>query len=248
MNPQPHFNNQQPMKRRFPPSLFTAIIVVSTIFVSCTLNSQKSDQTANAPASSPSPISTSNQNGTTKEMASARYFDGSKACKYLADVSGLNLGNYVPYKNTEGYTCDGGERVVKLSCNPSSEMLCNEVSYSVNGEKEGATSAELSYMGTSLHSESHKKDMQTFLQYANQLAKQAAGTEMDSEMKQYLLNTSKFLPMKPEPDLATIERHTLKKKLGSGFVKILTRRNDLPGGTAYIMFFTVYPDERWIDK
>jgi hypothetical protein len=156
-------------------------------------------------------------------------------------------GAYIPYTNTEGYSCDGGERVIKLFCNPSSDMLCNEISYGVDGEKEGSTSAELSYMGTSLYSEAHKKDMKTFVRYATQLAKQAVGVEIDSQMRQYLLATNQFLPMKPQADLATIERHTLKK-LGTGFVKILTRRNDLPGGTAYMIFFTVYPDERWSNR
>ncbi len=202
----------------------------------------------NAPTPRPSPLNTINKNSVNTGTASAKYFDGSKACKFLANVGGLDLGNYVSYTNTEGYTCDGGVRVIKLSCNPISGILCNQISYSVDGEKEGATSAKLSYMGTSLHPESHTKDMQTFFQYANQLAKQAVGAELEPEMKQYLFATNRFLPMKPEPDIATIERHTLKKKLGSGFVKILTRRNDLPGGTAYIILFTVYPDERWSNE
>jgi hypothetical protein len=255
-NPQPHY--PQP-KRRFSSSQLTAIIIVGVIFGSCALcgiigtignllDPQKSAPTANAPTTvQPSPA-TANDNVTAAGAAAGRYFDGDKACKFLAGVSGLNLGSYVPYKNSEGYTCDGGERVIKLSCNPATDALCNEVSFSVDGEKEGATSAELSYMGMSLHPGSHKRDTQAFVQYANQLAEQALGTEMDSEMRQYLIATGRFLPMKPEPDLATIERHTLKKKIGTGFVKILTRKNDLPGGTAYFLFFTVYPDERWSNK
>lgn len=221
------------------------MLTIAVTLASCT--APKSSSPATEPALSPSPIVKTNE-GSKSSAVAAGYFDGSKACKFLEDVSGLDLGRFNPYTNTEGYSCDGGERVIKLSCNPSSDMLCNEISYGVDGEKEGATSAELSYMGTSLYSEAHRKDMQTFVRYATQLAKQAVGVEIDSQMRQYLHATNQFLPMKPQADLATIERHTLKKKFGTGFVKILTRRNDLPGGTAYMIFFTVYPDERWSNR
>lgn len=258
MNPNPQPHDPRP-GRRFSSSQITAIIIICIVFGSCALcgvlgvigkllSPQNPVPSTNAPAAIRPSSPAANENGTAAVATAGKYLDGDKACKFLASVGGLNLGSYVPYKNSDGYTCDGGERVIKLSCNPVSDTLCNEVSYSVDGEKDGATSAELSYMGTSLHPESHKRDLQTFLQYANQLAKQALGAEIDSEMRQYLLATGKFLPMKPEPDLATVERHTLKKKLGTGFVKILTRKNDLPGGPAYFVFFTVYPDERWVDK
>lgn len=257
-NPQPYVPNQQPPKGRFSSSQLTAIIVIGIIFGSCALCgivgaigeylNPKSNSNANAPVSSASPDTASNTNATPTGEATYRYFDGSRACRFLSSVNGLDLGNYTRYRNSEGYTCSGGERVVRMSCNPASDALCNEISYSVNGEEQGATSAELSYMGTSLHSESHRRDMQTFIQHCNQLARQALGTEMNAEMRQYLQNTSRFLPMRPEPDRTTLERHTLKRNLGTGFVKILTRKNDLPGGTAYFIFFTVYPDEHWIDR
>lgn len=254
--PQPQFPAPK-SGRRFTSTQVTLIIIVGLIFGSCALcgivggignmlNPQKPGPAANAPASGASPSPASNQNDAAAAAAPGKYFDGAQACKHLASVGGLELGSYAPNKNTEGYSCDGKERVVKLSCNPASDILCDEVSYSVDGEKGDATNAELSYMGTSLHAASNKKDMQTFIQHANQLSKQALGAETDSEIKQYILNTDKFLPMKPEPDSAALERHALKKKLGSGFVKVFTRRNELPGGTAYFIYFTVYPNERWV--
>lgn len=222
-----------------------AMLTIALTLGSCT--APKSSSPATEPALTPPSILRTNESSKNSTVAD-KYFDGSKACKFLFDVSGLDLGTYIAYTNTEGYSCDGGERVVKLSCNPSSDMLCNEISYAVDGEKEGATSVELSYMGTSLYSAAHKKDMQTFVSYATQLGKRSVGVEIDSQMRQHLLATNQFLPMKPQADLATIERHTLRKKLGTGFVKILTRRNDLPGGTAYMIFFTIVPDERWDNR
>ena len=180
--------------------------------------------------------------------AATKYFDGSKACKFLADIQGFDLGAYVPYTNTEGYTCQTIEPSIKLSCNSRSDLLCNSISYQVDGEKEGATSAELFYMGTSLSASAHKTDLKTFSQYSNRLAEQALGVALDAEIMKYINATASFLPMKPEANREAIDRHTLKKNLGSGWVSILARRNDLAGGAAYMIRFTVYPDERWIDK
>jgi hypothetical protein len=92
------------------------------------------------PSLSPSPTEVADK--------SAKYFDGSKACKFLVSVEGIDLGNYVAYTNTEGYTCEKPEPVIKLSCSPENETQCNQVSYSVGGEKEGATSAEVVYNDT----------------------------------------------------------------------------------------------------
>lgn len=246
-----------PPRRRFSSSQLTAIIIIGIIFGSCALCGvvggiaeylNPSNPNANSPISNSSQPITANQNGESTERVTNRYFDGGRACQFLASVNGLNLGNYTKYTNTEGYTCSDGKRLIKLSCSPVSDALCNEVSYSIDGEEQGATSAELYYSGTSLHAESHRRDIQTFIQYCNQLARQALGAEINAEMRQYIQNTSRFLPMRPEPDRDTLERHTMKRNLGSGFVKILTRRNDLPGGPAYFIFFTVYPDEHWIDR
>ena len=208
-----------------------------------------------APSDSGSTVNAPQSNSATKQpniadanTSVARYFDGSKACKFLAGVDGLDLGMYVPYSSVEGYHCDGGERSVTLSCNPVSDLLCNKISYEVNGERQGATSGQLFYMGTSLHTESHKRDMQAFVRYCGELTKQALGQELDVAMKQYVLNTSRFFPMSPEPEHGALDRHTLKRKLGSGFIKLLTRKNEMPGGPAYMIFCEVYPDEYWIDK
>lgn len=221
----------------------TALPLFLLILGSCA--SSESDLTVKAPQSSPKQANLAETNSA---LATPKYFDGGSACKFLADVNGLDLGIYVPYSNTEGYHCDGGERSVTLSCNPVSDLLCNKISYEINGEKQGATSGQLFYMGTSLHTESHKRDMQAFVRYCGELTKQALGQELDAEMKQYILNTSGFLPMSPEPEHGALDRHTLKRKLGSGFIKLLTRKNEMPGGPAYIIFCEVYPDEYWIDK
>lgn len=221
--------------------------IISLVFILCSCASSESGSTVNPPQSSSAPKQ-ANLAAANTASAAVRYFDGSKACKFLADVNGLDLGMYVPYTNVEGYHCDGGERSITLSCNPVSDSLCNNISYEVNGEKQGATSGQLFYMGTSLHTESHKRDMQAFVRYCGELTKQALGQEISAEMKQYLLNTSRFLPITPEPERNALERHTLKRNLGSGFIKMLTRRNELPGGTAYMIFCEVYPDEYWIDR
>jgi hypothetical protein len=214
------------------------------IFSSCA--SCKSVSTVNAPRASPAPqVNLGNANIT---VDSAKYFDGSKACKFLADVNGLDLGVYVPYTNTAGHHRDGGERSITLSCNPVSDILCNKISYEVNGEEQGATRGQLFYMGTSLHAQSHKRDMQAFVRYCGELTKQALGQELNAEMKQYILNTSRFLAMAPAPERDALERHTLKRSLGSGVIRMLTRKNELPGGTAYMIFCEVYPDEYWIDR
>lgn len=176
-----------------------ALLTLALTVGSCT--APKSSSATTESALSPSPVVKTNE-GSNSSPGATGYFDGSEACKFLGDVSGLDLGTYIPYTNTKGYFCDRGERVIKLSCNPSSDMLCNEISYAVDGEKEGATSAELSYMGTSLYSEAHKQDMQTFIRYATQLTKRALGVEIDSPMRQYLLATNQFLPMKPQAELA----------------------------------------------
>lgn len=253
----PSPQGSQPRKRRFSSSQLTAIIIIGIIFGSCALCGvvggiaeylNPSNSNANGHISNSSQPTTATQNGTSTERATYRYFDGGRACQFLASVNGLSLGSYTKYTNSEGYTCSGGERLIKLSCSPVSDALCNEVSYSVDGEEQGATSAELHYSGTSLHAESHRRDIQLFIQYCTQLARQALGAEMSAEMRQYLQSTDNFLPMRPEPSRDTLERHTLKRSLGSGFVKILTRRNDLPGGPAYFIFFTVYPDEHWADR
>lgn len=218
-------------------SFATILGIWLSIVIGCTSGTRST-----VPESSPSP--SVNETAT----PAAKYFDGSKACKFLANVDGFDLGTYVPYTQTEGYTCQKIEPSIKLSCNPQSDLLCNSISYQVDGEKEGATSAELFYMGTSLSSVAHKNDMQTFVRYSNQLAQKALGVGIDSQMKQHIFDTETFLPMKPEADIAKVERHTLKKKLGSGFVSILARRNDMAGGAAYMIRFTVYPDERWSNR
>jgi GMP synthase PP-ATPase subunit len=103
-------------------------------------------------------------------------------------------------------------------------------------------------MGTSLSNPAHKKDIDTFLRYADELTQQALGVSMDAQMKSHILATNRFLPMKPQADVAAVDRHTLRKKLGQGFITILGRSNKLAGGTAYMIRFTVYPDERWSNR
>lgn len=179
---------------------------------------------------------------------SFKYFNGPQACKFLQNVNGLDLGNYVPYGKVEGYTCSAGERKLTLTCNPDAEVLCNEISYSVNGETQGATSAELSYMGMAANGPSHARDLPVLLDYANQLTKASVGAELSREMKAHISNTRAYLPMKPEPDRATLESQTLKAKLGTGFVTILGRKNELPGGPVFIVFVIAYPDGHWVGK
>jgi hypothetical protein len=264
MNPNPQQpyapNQQQPSQRRFSSGQLTIIIVVAIIFGSCALcailggisnylnPNQNSNMSANVSAPSSSPVAASNENASTNGQGAYKYFEGSRACQYMASVKGLELGPYEKRKVAEGYSCSGGERKINLSCNPTASDLCDEVAYSASGEEKGATHAELAYMGLSLRPETNKKDIQTFIEHANQLARQALGQEMSAEMKQHILKTDGFLPIKPEPSDEELERHTLKKSLGTGFVKILTRKNDLPGGTAYMIFFTVYPDEHWVTR
>jgi hypothetical protein len=224
-----------------------ALLITLCLWLALALGCSKRAPQANRNSTvSPSPASSSAP--TQSSDNSAKYFDGSKACKFLSNVEGFDLGNYVAYTNTEGYTCEKLEPVIKLSCSPDNPTQCNEVSYSVDGEKEGATSAEISYIGFSLHPAAHKKDMQRFLQLADQLASNALGAKSDAEINEYLSNTNKFLPMSPAPESAVLEKHALKKRLGSGFVKAFTRKNDTPGGPTYMLFFTVYPDEQWVDK
>lgn len=220
--------------------------IISLVFILGSCTSSESGSTVNSPQSTSAPTQ-ANLNAI-RASAIAKYFDGSKACKFLANVSGLDLGSYVPYTNIEGYHCDVGERIITLSCNPASDILCNKISYEVNGEEQGATSAQLFYMGTSLHTESQRRDMQSFLRYCGELTNQALGQELNAEMKQYILNTNRFLPLAPEPERSVLEGHALKRNLGSGFIKMLTRKNQLPGGTAYMIFCEVYPDDYWIDK
>jgi hypothetical protein len=198
----------------------------------------KSGSRTNIPASSTSPSKNASL------PLTGKYFDGGQACKFLANVDGFDLGAYVPYIETEGYTCEKVEPSIKLSCNPHSELLCNLISYQVDGEKEGATSAELFYMGTSLSSVAHEKDMQTFVKFSNQLAQNAVDAPINDQMRKYIFDTRNFLPMKPEAKREVIDEHTLKSTLGSGFVSILARRNDMSGGSAYMIRFTVYPDQR----